>query len=451
MTVPSRLHLHEYEHDGEYICEHNQNGDKQSTMVHHFRSPFLPTKLNNLTPPPNGVNGVLNGGQNLNDWDQHPHTVMKEEEHEDMKILSALIILNSPMERPPSAIFDKLWEISSFRVCADGGANRLYHATVNDRDNDYDENSSCSNGSGKINNYIPDLIRGDLDSLKPHVRDYYSTMDIDIGDRDMVRDKGSTGKGKVRIERDPDQNCNDLDKALNAIRDWFLATQMETQAQAPPSILTSTSTSTKQSAKTIQIYVYGAFGGRFDQEMASIQALYRWKDEFQYNIALYTDETFAILCRPGPHVRNEIRLPFYSNILKEEGKRERKEDKGGEGVPLHVESQIEEVMVADCTKRERVGTGEGPTVGLIPIGCMCDGVITRGFKWDLDGSIPLEFGGLVSTSNRAEDEVLTVECRQPLVFTAEMTRLKVSKVKAFTERMQGGEAPNSSGKVRDRI
>jgi len=101
-------------------------------------------------------------------------------------------------------------------------------------------------------------------------------MDIDIGDRDMVRDKGSTGKGKVRIERDPDQNCNDLDKALNAIRDWFSATQMETQAQAqvqvhkPPSILTSTSSSTKQCAKSIQIYVYGAFGGIFDQEMTSI-------------------------------------------------------------------------------------------------------------------------------------------------------------------------------------
>ena len=70
---------------------------------------------------------------------------------------------------------------------------------------------------------------------------------------------------------------SDLDKALNAIRDWFSATQMETQAQAqvqvqtPPSILTSTSSSTKQCPKIIQIYVYGAlFGGIFDQEMASI-------------------------------------------------------------------------------------------------------------------------------------------------------------------------------------
>jgi hypothetical protein len=86
----------------------------------------------------------------------------QEEEHEDiMKILSALIILNSPMERPPSAIFGKLWAISSFRDCTDGVANCRYHT----KDNDNNENSSCSSDSGKINNYITDLIRGGLDPL----------------------------------------------------------------------------------------------------------------------------------------------------------------------------------------------------------------------------------------------------------------------------------------------
>ena len=95
----------------------------------------------------------------MNGWDQYSH--MKEEEHEDMKILSALIILNSPMERPPSAIFGKLWAISSFRDCTDGVANCRYHT----KDNDNNENSSCSSDSGMINNYIPDLIRGELDPL----------------------------------------------------------------------------------------------------------------------------------------------------------------------------------------------------------------------------------------------------------------------------------------------
>ena len=66
------------------------------------------------------------------------------------------------------------------------------------------------------------------------------------------------------------------------------------------------------------------------------------------------------------------------------------------------------------------GLGEGPTCGLIPIGSKCDKVVTSGFKWDLDGSIPLEFGGLVSTSNHLSEPVVTVEASNPLVFTAEV-------------------------------
>jgi hypothetical protein len=119
--------------------------------------------------------------------------------------------------------------------------------------------------------------------------------------------------------------------------------------------------------------------------------LYRWKDEFEYGLALYTDETFAILLKP--HVKNCIWLPFHSGSVDEDVEEEEEED---------------------------VQVGEGPTCGLIPIGCKCEGVETEGFKWNLDGSIPLEFGGLVSSSNHAEEEKLTVRCLQPLVFTAEV-------------------------------
>jgi thiamine pyrophosphokinase len=42
-------------------------------------------------------------------------------------------------------------------------------------------------------------------------------------------------------------------------------------------------------------------------------------------------------------------------------------------------------------------------------------------KWNLNGDVALEFGGMVSTSNRAMNEVVTVQASHPLVFTAEMT------------------------------
>ncbi len=331
----------------EQLINRNENETNESTDVatREFYSPFLPYRTEQ--------------DHQLNQRQQN------ENEHfNENKPLTALIILNSPIESPPSPIFTKLWEISTFRVCADGGANRLFYATV------------AHNNDSKAKEYIPDLIKGDLDSLQPNVRDYYQNLN---GNPTM-------------IERDGDQDCNDLDKSLNAVSNWISERRRRSMSSDSGNIGNS----------AVQIYVYGAFGGRFDQEMASIQALYRWKDEFQYNIALYTDETFAILL--APHVRNEIRLPFYSKS------KSMVSENDGE------QNEAEQNL-------ERIRIGEGPTVGLIPIGCKCEGVKTEGLKWNLDGTIPLEFGGLVSTSNRAEDKVVVVECLQPLVFTAEMTRV----------------------------
>lgn len=237
---------------------------------------------------------------------------------------TALIILNSPMRNPPSPLFDKLWGMANFRICADGGANRLFDATHG------------------ISNYKPDLIRGDLDSLRKDVKDYYA-------------EKG------VRIEKDPCQDTNDLDKCLQRVREEWL------EVNGPDH----------------RICVYGAFGGRFDQEMASIQSLYNWNEVLQGKLFLYDDHTSAFLLSEG--VNHEIRLPFH-----------------GECMP-----SCEDI-------------GDGPTCGLIPMGSKCESIKTTGLKWDLNGDIPLEFGGLVSTSNRLMEEVITVQTSHPIVFTAEV-------------------------------
>lgn len=257
---------------------------------------------------------------------------------------SALIILNSHIASPPSEIFQHLWKISTLRVCADGGANRLYYAT-------------------KMNNhtlqYIPDIITGDLDSLENDVKNYYEQL-------------GST------IERDNDQDHNDLDKAIAAVRDSW-------QKQDAFSHSMKQGIPVKRNAR--RIYVYGAFGGRFDHEMASIHALFRYT-HLDYTISLYTDETFAILL--SPNIDHHIQLKFHSQNI-------------------HMEQH---------------GVGEGPTVGLIPISCRCRSITTSGLKWNLDGTVSLSFGGPVfSTSNRAEESVIRIKCSDPIIFTAEMTRL----------------------------
>lgn len=265
------------------------------------------------------------------------HTSPLLHQNEDaVKENQALVILNSPIHCPPSPLFQQLWEASSVRVCADGGANRLYKASQD---------------------LIPNLIRGDLDSLDPSVRAYYES------------------KG-VSIERDPDQDSNDLDKALTAL------------------VTSLNNNSNNHNGKGVggggytRVIIFGAFGGRFDQEMAAIQALYKWSPRFQYRLVLFDDVTSAFLL--PANVKNEIRLPHF-------------------GDKKEVETGSNKKII-----------GEGPTCGLIPIGCKCDSVVTTGFKWDLDGSIPLEFGGLVSTSNHVSEPVVTVQSSHPLIFTAEV-------------------------------
>ena len=270
-------------------------------------------------------------------------------EGESVKGKTALIILNSPIPRPPSRMFQRLWDLSSVHICADGGANRLYEATARQAGaNDTSRDDAMHNNK----NYIPHRIRGDLDSLQPHVRDHYASLG-------------------THIEGDKCQDTNDLDKTLQVCRN-----------------------------DVSRVLVYGAFGGRFDQEMASIQAMYKWCDTFNNQIYLYTDETCAFLL--PAETRCEIRMPFYNE---------------------HTPS-IEESNYGDATSTKAMKiVGEGPTCGLIPIGCRVDSIKTSGLKWDLDGNMPLEFGGFVSSSNRIMEPVLTVESSQPVVFTAEITSL----------------------------
>jgi thiamine pyrophosphokinase len=72
------------------------------------------------------------------------------------KVNTHLIIANS--DRNNASILKRLWDNSYIKICADGGANRLYDSLK-------PENI--------VSNYIPNYIVGDLDSLRDDVRDFY--------------------------------------------------------------------------------------------------------------------------------------------------------------------------------------------------------------------------------------------------------------------------------------
>jgi len=253
---------------------------------------------------------------------------------------TAMVILNAPIiAQPLSPLFARLWKSTNFHVCADGGANRLRHAITE---------------SGDVDHYIPNVITGDLDSLTDETRKYYE-------------EKG------VQIVQIIDQDRNDLDKALSSVLEHY------------------------KDSRSIRCVVYGAFGGRFDQEMASFQALYKWHGKVE--MYLYDDSTMAFLLPGG--CENHIQLAL---------------------LPTKNES-------ADTTSEEDVAVSEGPICGLIPLGCAVDSVTTTGLQWNLNHETT-QFGGLVSTSNRIVVPelpaaaktlaVVTVKCSQPLVFTAEV-------------------------------
>lgn len=113
----------------------------------------------------------------------------------------ALIILNQPFS---FALLQRLWRSTTWRCCADGGGNRLYDLFANDESRlrygpcVYLIFLCCSSDLLHTRRYLPDLVKGDLDSLRPEVRDWYASHG-------------------VQVVQDCDQDATDLMKCVQAL------------------------------------------------------------------------------------------------------------------------------------------------------------------------------------------------------------------------------------------
>ncbi|TDL25502.1 thiamine pyrophosphokinase [Rickenella mellea] len=128
----------------------------------------------------------------------------------------ALIVLNQPLNLP---LLSQLWPASGWRCFADGGANRVHDIFPE---------------PGTRNMYLPDLIKGDLDSIRPDVRAYYSALGIPI-------------------VHDPDQYSTDLMKCVAAAMD----------VNPPPQ----------------EIVLLGGLSGRLDQTIHTLSFLHKMRAE----------------------------------------------------------------------------------------------------------------------------------------------------------------------------
>lgn len=87
-----------------------------------------------------------------------------------------LILVNSPCV--PISTVKRIWRSShptSMKLCADGGANRLYDSFYRPRGkkDDAQEEGKEQRREDRREDYLPDAIIGDLDSLRSDVREYY--------------------------------------------------------------------------------------------------------------------------------------------------------------------------------------------------------------------------------------------------------------------------------------
>ncbi|PSS00678.1 thiamine pyrophosphokinase [Coniella lustricola] len=160
----------------------------------------------------------------------------------------AIIILNQPLHDEET--LKVLWKNASLRVAADGGANRLLDI--------------CHKIGDDIFKDL-DVIIGDLDSLTPEARNYFTT----------------TPAKPAHIIHDPDQYSTDFTKAVRYIR--------------------SCST---HGNKPIDIIAMGGLGGRVDQGLSQLHHLYLFQKDSHYadgRMYLVSGESLTVLLKAGCH------------------------------------------------------------------------------------------------------------------------------------------------------
>eukprot|EP01038_Epipyxis_sp_PR26KG_P009946 gene9946-13379_t len=182
-----------------------------------------------------------------------------------------VIMVNSASMRCETAKF--LWNKSDKKICADGGANRLF-----------DGFQTIEKAS-----YIPDYITGDLDSVRDEVRDYYSLLG-------------------TSIVYNYDQNYNDLEKALH-----LASTILPHKYSSNNDNIILLDKLANENDVLQNVIVLGALGGRLDQQIANINTLYSMKSSF-CRIVLLDDESTTFLLKGDADMTHEIRLIRENDI-----------------------------------------------------------------------------------------------------------------------------------------
>ncbi|KAG2076710.1 thiamine pyrophosphokinase [Suillus decipiens] len=158
----------------------------------------------------------------------------------DLNISRALIILNQPFS---AGLLKTLWAASEWHSCADGGANRLYDWMASDAES----------------RLLPDIVKGDLDSLRDEVRLYYTSLN-------------------VPVIRDSDQDSTDLMKCVQALEEKERLTGQE-----------------------FEIVILGGLSGRLDQTVHTLSYLHKLR-KTRRRVFVVTDDNVGWVLNEGEHL-----------------------------------------------------------------------------------------------------------------------------------------------------
>ncbi|KAJ5850513.1 hypothetical protein N7455_010369 [Penicillium solitum] len=314
----------------------------------------------------------------------------------------ALLILNQPINEKAFGVLSKY---ASYIICADGGANRLF---------DMPEDNETESKQ------LPDSIVGDLDSIRPAVREYYEKLG-------------------VSILQDPDQYSTDFTKCLKYLNE-HAAEIIASPRKGASTTKSDTngangSTSTSPSDQSpLEIVILGGLGGRVDQAFSQIHHLYMMtqtqcsireaetktsssnaKPAAGGNLYLVSEESITFIIQTGKntiHTPATKRADIVTALVSDasESPRKRKREQEQEQEQEQQQEPEQEYFFEE-------------NIGIIPLSAPAK-ITTHGFEWDVE-DWHTEIGGQISTSNHIRADKVEVETSVPVLFTVELAeRLK---------------------------
>ncbi|KAJ5775879.1 uncharacterized protein N7511_000890 [Penicillium nucicola] len=307
----------------------------------------------------------------------------------------ALLVLNQPINENA---FGVLSQYASYIICADGGANRLY---------------DMMKLNGKESTDPPNAIIGDLDSIRPSVREHYEKLG-------------------VSVMEDPDQYSTDFTKCLkylNAHAAEIIASPRRTNG--PATVKANGSSSEDKDPyppppiplndSPLEIVILGGLGGRVDQAFSQVHHLYMMT-QTQRTIRENESKSISTGSSARPAAGGNLYLVSEESItfIIQTGMN-----------LIHTPATRRADIMAESPKKRKRGEEHEPeyffeeNIGIIPLSAPAS-ITTKGFEWDVE-KWHTEIGGQISTSNHIRADKVEIETSVPVLFTVELAmRLKRS-------------------------